>query len=69
MVFSPKNPEIAKKLWMISAGASLFEGSGAYSNSKTQVLICAIRKHQYARIKSIIFDIDPNAFVTASGSL
>lgn len=67
MVFSPKNPEIAKKIMDdIGRGVTFLEGSGAYSNSKTQVLICAIRKHQYARIKSIIFDIDPNAFVTAS---
>lgn len=67
MVFSPKNSEIAKKIMDdIGRGVTFLEGSGAYSCSKAQVLICAIRKHQYARIKSIIFDIDPNAFVTAS---
>lgn len=67
MIFSSKNTEIAKKIMDdMGRGVTFLEGYGAYSRSKTQVLICAIRKHQYARIKSIIFSVDPNAFVTTS---
>ena len=43
--------------------ATIMEGKGAYSRQGTGVLLCTVRKSQFSRLKQIIRDTDPAAFV------
>lgn len=43
--------------------ATIMEGKGAYSGQGTGVLLCTVRKSQFSRLKQIIRDTDPTAFV------
>ena len=43
--------------------ATLLPAKGAYSRKDTNVLLCTVRKSQFSRLKKIVYDADPNAFV------
>ncbi len=43
--------------------ATIMDGKGAYSRQGTGVLLCTVRKSQFSRLKQIIRDTDPAAFV------
>ena len=42
---------------------TLLPAKGAYSRKDTNVLLCTVRKSQFSRLKKIVYDADPNAFV------
>ncbi len=43
--------------------ATLLPAKGAYSRKDTNVLLCTVRKSQFSRLKKLVYDADPNAFV------
>lgn len=43
--------------------ATLMNGKGAYSGQDTGVLLCTVRRSQFGRLKQIIRETDPAAFV------
>ena len=47
----------------LDRGVTILEGRGGYSGAKKQVLLCAIRRRQAPQLKSIVREIDPEAFV------
>ena len=47
----------------LDRSATLLPGRGAYSKQQTNVLICAVRKSQFSRLKRIVCEEDPLAFV------
>ena len=47
----------------LDRGVTILEGRGGYSGEKKQVLLCAIRRRQAPQLKSIVREIDPDAFV------
>lgn len=66
-VVSRKNREIADEIMEnLGRGVTFFKGEGAYSREPLDVLMCAVRKGQFARLKSIIHEIDPEAFVVVA---
>lgn len=63
-VFSRKADEIAKSITVeLCRGATLLKTTGAYSGDDRRVVMCAVRKHEVFRLKKIIIQIDPTAFV------
>lgn len=44
-------------------GATLLEGSGAYSGTPSKVVLCAVRISEYPRVHQIVRDLDPHAFL------
>lgn len=46
-----------------TAASRFWRGRGGYSGEKKQVLLCAIRRRQAPQLKSIVREIDPEAFV------
>ena len=44
-------------------GVTLLDGKGAYSGKEKEVILCVINRTQIARMKSIIQEVDPQAFV------
>lgn len=66
-VVSDKNREIAAQIMQeLDRGVTLLKGQGAYTNKDREVLICAVRKQQFARVRAIIYEKDPQAFVIVS---
>lgn len=67
MVVSEKNKEIAEQIMMeLERGVTLLKGQGAYTGQDRDVLLCAVRKQQFARVRAIIYEKDPAAFVIVS---
>ena len=67
MVMSEHSREIADAIIArVGRGVTFLEGEGAFSGQQRKVLLCAVRTPQYFRIKSIINEIDPNAFLIAA---
>lgn len=64
MVISPNNQEIASVIMeKMERGVTFLEGKGAYTGEHKDVIICAVRRGQFSKLKSIIHHADPNAFV------
>lgn len=47
----------------LERSATIVDGQGAYSRKETGILLCTVRKSQFSRLKQIIRDTDPTAFV------
>ena len=66
-VVSDKNEEISRRiLEEIDRGVTLLHGKGAYTGQEKEVLICAVRKSEFARLKSIVREVDHSAFVVTT---
>ena len=63
-----KNPEaIAERVIVdLDRSATLLKAQGAYSKEDTTLLLCTVRKSQFPRLKRIIYDVDPDAFMMAT---
>ena len=67
MVVSEKNAELGAQIMdELDRGVTLLKGQGAYTGTDRDVLMCAVRKQQFARVRAIIYEKDPNAFVIVS---
>lgn len=66
-IYSKYNREIADEIMkQLERGVTLLEGKGAYTMEPQEILQCVVRKPEYSRVKSIIYELDPMAFVTVS---
>ncbi len=63
MVFSAIPQQLSQRLLQKGRGVTLLEAKGAYSGAERPVVITAVYKSQYAKIRRIIRDTDPEAFV------
>lgn len=64
LVISDKYDEIAQKIVSeLDRGVTLLKGRGYYTGSEREVLMCALRRPQAARIRAIVRKIDPSAFI------
>ena len=71
MIFSEIPQELAKKLLEAERGVTLLHGEGAYSGSDKRVIVTAVYKSDYAKIKRLVKQTDPAAFmvVTSAGEV
>ena len=49
----------------LDRSATLLKAKGAYTMEETTLLLCTVRKSQFPKLKSIICDYDPEAFMMA----
>lgn len=68
MIFSEKPQEIAEKLLQQKRGVTLLKGEGAYSGEDRQVVCIAVHKNEYVKVKRIVKQTDPDAFVIITGA-
>lgn len=47
----------------LERSATVMDGKGAYSKADVKVLLCSIRKHEFYKLKRIIYSSDPDAFI------
>ncbi len=68
LVFSDRPQEISQKLLQANRGVTLLKGEGAYSGSDRNVIATAVYKSDYPKVKRIIKETDPAAFVIVTSA-
>ena len=68
MIFSEHSREISQRLLAQERGVTLFKATGAYSGSEREVIATAVHRTAYSKVKRIIREIDPNAFVVTTSA-
>ncbi|MCH3949913.1 MAG: YitT family protein [Acidaminococcus sp.] len=64
-IISEKNEQIAEAIMKtIDRGVTYINAEGAYTHHKRQILFCVVKLTQVARVKKIVRDYDPFAFMT-----
>ena len=70
MIISRDWAEIKEQIiTKLSRGVTVVTGKGGYSNQETQIIYTVITLRDLARLKRIIREIDPNAFVVVTETL
>lgn len=68
-IISCKNGEIARVILdRMERGATMLDAHGAFSGEARSVLLCAIRNQEYFRLKRMVQEIDPAAFLIVAES-
>lgn len=66
-VMSERNEEIALRIIKeMDRTATLLKGQGAYSKKDTQVLYCVVRRQQFAKLRELVYETDPEAFLVVT---
>jgi uncharacterized membrane-anchored protein YitT (DUF2179 family) len=67
IIISDKGEELGNAIIQrLKRGATFLNGEGAYSKCNKKVIYCTILSSQLAKLKEIVEEVDPNAFVTVS---
>ena len=67
MIFSEKREEIARRIMReMDRGATFLQSRGAYSGARSEVLLCAVGQREYAKLRRIVRECDPEAFFVVS---
>ncbi|MEW9669789.1 YitT family protein [Ammoniphilus sp. 3BR4] len=63
-IISDHNEEIAKKIMVeMERGATLLSGKGGWTGIQKNVLYCVVSRQEMIRVKSLVHEIDPYAFI------
>ncbi|CAK7085116.1 YitT family protein [Tissierella sp.] len=66
-IISDKPEEISEKLMTeLGRGVTLLKGKGMYSKENKDVLLCVVPRAQFTRVKDMVKEFDPYAFVMVS---
>lgn len=68
MIFSERSREISQRLLAQERGVTLFKAVGAYSGNEREVIATAVHRTAYSKVKRIIRELDPNAFVVTTSA-
>ncbi|MDE7192460.1 MAG: YitT family protein [Oscillospiraceae bacterium] len=68
LIFSERYQEICERFLKNNMGVTLLKGEGAYSKAERQVIAAAVHKSDYVRMRRVIKEIDPRAFVVITGA-
>jgi uncharacterized membrane-anchored protein YitT (DUF2179 family) len=63
-IISKKSEELVKELLeKENAGVTILDAKGAYFGKRTEMIFCVVRKIHFAKVKQLMKQIDPKAFV------
>ncbi len=66
-IISDKSREISKEISdILVRGTTALKASSHFTDSDKTVLMCVVKKYQISKLKQIIKNVDPNAFVILS---
>jgi uncharacterized membrane-anchored protein YitT (DUF2179 family) len=64
MIISKNNQVIADKILNdLNRGVTFLEGYGGFSKKPMDVINCVVNHYEMAKLKQIVGEIDPNAFM------
>ena len=47
---------------------TLLDGEGAYMKTPKKVILCVARKHSFPKVRDVVKEVDPHAFVIVSSA-
>lgn len=63
-IVTTKQDEISERLMLeLKRGVTALKGKGMYTKEDKDVLLCVVNRSQFTRVKEIVKEIDPKAFV------
>jgi uncharacterized membrane-anchored protein YitT (DUF2179 family) len=69
-IVSPQWQKITQEIQeKIQRGVTIIEGRGAYTGREEQILYTVITFRELSRLKQLIRDVDPDAFVVVTSTL
>ncbi len=69
VIISTKPQEVAKKLMIdLDVGVTFAEGQGGYTGTDKQIILCAVKKQDYPKVKDMVNKIDPSSFMIVSSA-
>jgi uncharacterized membrane-anchored protein YitT (DUF2179 family) len=67
MIISDSAVQIAESIMRdMERGATLLKGKGGYTGSEKEVLYCVVSRNEIVRLKLLVHQVDPYAFVTVN---
>jgi uncharacterized membrane-anchored protein YitT (DUF2179 family) len=64
VIISEKNHEIAQKIIEdLDRGVTLLKGRGFYTGNDKEVLLCAVRRQETSKVRTVVKEIDQTAFI------
>ncbi len=64
IIISKQYEQIAQEIGrQLNRGATFLQGQGVFSGEDTKVVLTAVKRQQLAELKSLVVEIDPNAFI------
>lgn len=70
IIVTEKSREIAQHILSeANRGVTYLHGAGGYSSTEREIIYCVVKNSEIVKIKTIIKDIDPAAFITISGAI
>lgn len=67
IIISDKNDIIALRIMEeLGRGATMLSGKGSFTKQKKEVLYCVVGRNEIMRLKNLIMEVDPHAFVSVS---
>lgn len=68
-IISDKYEEITDSLLTkADIGVTLLNGEGAYLHKEKRIILCAAKRHTFPRVRDIVKETDPNAFLIISSA-
>jgi len=68
-IISDKHEKITSEiLTELKIGVTLLDGEGAYMHTEKKVMLCAAKKHVFSKIRDIVKEADPDAFIIVSSA-
>ncbi len=64
LIFSKKKGIASEIMRQLKRGVTCWDGEGAYTHEKEHILYVIVSKYEVGRIKQIVREIDPQAFVS-----
>jgi uncharacterized membrane-anchored protein YitT (DUF2179 family) len=69
LIISEKDTEVQERVLVdIDRGVTKLEGYGGYTNNKRPVLMCVVNQTEVTKLKQIVRQIDPSAFVIVTNA-
>ena len=66
-IISEQHVEISRRIMNeLERGATALKGRGMYSGNDKEVILCVINRMESVRLRAIVAEIDPNAFMIAT---
>jgi uncharacterized membrane-anchored protein YitT (DUF2179 family) len=64
MIISYEPQEVAQEIMtVLERGVTILDGTGAYTGKERPVLYCVVTRSEVNKIKALVHEIDPNAFI------
>ena len=63
LIISEQYRQITQRLLALDRGVTLLDGRGGFSGREKQVVLCAFSRGQIMRVKAVVKEADPDAFI------